>query len=186
MKIKTLLAINLTIPIVLSLPAYFGQKMIPTNVSMIYTSENTDFGNTQYYLYYLIFILVFESVLPTACIVFFLLVNFILFKRIMSKKVEINPNNKSKVKKRELKFTRITVFLTCTFVFVHILDLISSMITRYLKNYVIINRNILSLTNFFRQFSALIIFFQYSFNSLIYMYMDTNIENLVKEFFKIK
>jgi hypothetical protein len=194
-KLKYFLVVLYFSTFTFSLPSQFSIQLECTdNTTSLYTLTTTDFGDSLVFKYFLIILLLFESVLPHFFMIVLSVLNIIKIKQVMAKQmfnsIKISASNQvnqtsNKFKLKELRFTKIVLVLTIFFILVHSFDTLTALFVRLISGWSFqFDPNYYYTALFSRQVSYFCMFLHYSIGLIIYMSMDQKIAAAIKQSFK--
>ena len=181
-KLSVLLSFY-TVCTVLGIPGIFSVELEKIEFSAEYKIVSSEYSSTIYFVFYSFFISACQ-ILPVVLIVVFNILSIYQFRKTISKTIAIRNNYQSAGSKLERRFTKTIIVLSCLFFVCKSLDVISHALSAFFhikedaKNE--LNSQANSLMNFSRQFSFLVNIGFSAFNSVLYIYTDSNLRNIIK------
>ena len=141
----------------------------------------TMIGQSQFYSYYVLVSLFIETVIPMCLLFIFSIMNITEFKKIMANKLKMVGEENQRMRRTELRFTKLIIILTFIFILAHTLDTMSTISMRFVNILQLLGPSqpfTLSIISLCRQISYFVVFFQHATGIFVYFLMDKNIKGL--------
>jgi len=184
MSKKLILFVSFFVALLISLPLYFTADIVKGKTNGTFVKQASEFGSSKFLTYYSIFILV----LTVAAIIILFLINVVSiykFKLFLERHAHLT-NNQTQAKKREIRFTKMTLILTTICVLSRTFDLIAIFLNRPVNlNSAQYSTDYIKLTSLLRDAATLFIYTVHAFDGLLYLKMDTNLWKLILKILRL-
>jgi hypothetical protein len=142
----------------LFIPSYFISNIEKVNETENYSMVFNEFGKSKMYLYLIQLSLIIESIIPIIALITLSILMVFKLKKIIKDKLQLINSiyNNNKIKKSEIKFTKMIIILTVVFIITHTFNMFGTMLIGFIKFWNFkFNLNVDSLINLFQQFNKI-------------------------------
>ncbi len=140
------------------IPSYFISNIEKVNETENYSMVFNEFGKSKMYLYLIQLSLIIESIIPIIALITLSILMVFKLKKIIKDKLQLINSiyNNNKIKKSEIKFTKMIIILTVVFIITHTFNMFGTMLIGFIKFWNFkFNLNVDSLINLFQQFNKI-------------------------------
>jgi len=175
---------SFSIAIIVSIPAYFALKFekisdLPTETKGFWTFSN--FGETNIFRYYVLILMLFETVIPITILAVFNLLSVHRFKKIMKEKIRRQQENK-RAEKANIRFTKLIIALTFICIVIRSIDSCSAILYRMILFFRINLTEDQSAVMYLVKHSLLaLMFISHALDCSLYYMFDNQIKTLFKK-----
>lgn len=178
------LAICFGLGVAVFLPTYIGMKIKASKSSGMSYWELNEFGTSQYFSFYVLFLFFIETLIPLIILTTLNLLSVRYYRRDRYERIRYQITITG-LKKIELRFTRTVLRLNMILIVSRGLDMIIETIFRLtLIGILLVDYKTEILIRGFKQLSFCILIAVHAFESLVYLKMDQNIKRVVSELFQ--
>ncbi len=181
-SIKYLMPGIIVFSTLLFVPTYFSMELEYNSTYELYVVVFNNIGKSKIMISFSLFVVLIELVIPLILTTILNTMNVTEYRNRIKEKMTLNASFHKNLSKKEIKFTRITMSITFIYILSHTCDLAGAISYRLVIGW---NLNPLEELNsiiiFFRTFTMFILFFQHSYNSIIYLIFDKNIKTEFKK-----